>query len=149
MSNTERDHRRYITTASYWVREVEGIRNQDVDLYQYCPGCGQPEWFMEAKGTPPPSWENTRHLAQALGAWGVLDVEDFRWQRCTKAAGCPCTCHTHPHHEEIKITAIDPEGEVRLSREMLSKMRFHEFIRNAHDDHVRRGHNPDWWKRAH
>jgi hypothetical protein len=147
--NAERDHRRYVTTASYWVREVAGIRNQDVDLYQYCADCGQPEWFLEAKGSPPPSWSNTKHLSRALGTWALLDIEPFKRDRCPgKSGGCLCPDHTNNSGlHEIKLTALDPTGEVRLSQEMLSKLKFQEFISNVHEYHVRRGHNPDWWKR--
>jgi hypothetical protein len=51
MANEERSHYRYVSTLSYWARRVPGVRHLDLDLYQYCPRCKQPEAFCEVKPT--------------------------------------------------------------------------------------------------
>lgn len=150
-TNHERDHRRYVTTASYWARDLPGVRHQDVDLIQFCAECWQPEWVMESKSSwvPPEQWVNTRVMARLFGAWSLLNVEPFRKNfQCHKSTGCPCDCHgNNSGLREVEIRGRDADGHP-IDKQHLRHDAFVEFIRNIHEDHVRRGHDPDWWKRV-
>ena len=149
VTNVERNHRRYVSTASYWARDVKNVRHLDCDLFQYCPKCKRPEMFFEVKSKieqHPAHWELTRLQAQAQRGVAALIGEDFDARiTCTKAGGCPCQCHTHAYLTEVPVRLMKPDGVI-LDTKVYNKPEFLALLARAHDWHCSQACDVGWFK---
>jgi hypothetical protein len=81
-SNSERTHKRRVTTLSYWARLVEGVRSLDIDQVFYCAKCYKVLLWCETKPyRNDDEWQFIRELARVHQCYAILGVEpDHRIQ---------------------------------------------------------------------
>ena len=128
--NVELTGLRYRPHVSAWARDLNGLRHLDLDLYQYCHVCGQPELVAEVKKTTAKKvqWEQTRLLGRALGCWSCLIIE------------APGTAEP----DTITVWARNLDFEA-MGKRVLTREEFSRFLWHLHDEHLRRGHNMKWF----
>jgi hypothetical protein len=131
-NNNERsDGYRKVPAVSGYARPVTGVRHLDLDLYQYCPDCGEPQIFVESKTikeqTYAANWGQTRRFAEAFGVPAMLVIEKFSGESLgVKLARAP------EYLIQDKGWRTQPELQ--------------KFFEHARDLHAAKGCNENWFR---